>query len=159
MKIYKIVISVMLLLTYSLGFVHNIIPHTHNSETGEHIIADHDSGHKHHQHTTTENSNKDHEHTPHNDHFDENLYDYFVCLFNEKDHPAESCNVHHHLPAKSNAPSLKKLDKTKLISTLLALFSKTEQTELIAGYHINSVITYLAPSIADNPLRGPPTLS
>jgi len=44
----KAFISILLLLTYSLGFAHNFVPHNHSNETEEHAINHENEEHHHH---------------------------------------------------------------------------------------------------------------
>ena len=157
MQFYKTIISLLLLLTYSLGFAHNLIPHCHNSESTEHIV-EHDGHHHSHQHNTIEHSNSDHEHIAHKGHLDEGIYDYLVCLIHETETPESECEIEHCFTVNVNDNNLK-LNKLQSTIVLFAIFQpipKDETTQSYAGY---DEIRYLSPPIEDSPHRGPPVIS
>lgn len=152
-------ISLLLLFTYSLGFAHNLIPHNHNSEPKEHIIM-HEDGHQHHnhQHKNVKHSHSDHEHVSHGDHYDEDLYDLLVCSLHKTDHQEDDCKDQHFSPSNSHRIIINKLQANMLAVILFSVTTETEQSELISDDQIDSEKTYLSSSLEDTPLRGPPSL-
>lgn len=82
----RVFISLILILTYTVGFAHNLIPHHSDvHEFGNHTEVAHN--HAHHVHDDINSLEEDHSHVEHGDHFDEGLLDYLICLFE---------GVHHH---------------------------------------------------------------
>ena len=158
MNIKRIIISIILLLTYSLGFAHNFIPHQHDSETETHNHV-HDDKHEHHHHNKTNGLEVDHEHIPHGNHFDEGLYDLLVCFLHETDFHSDDCDNHYLTPTKANSRfSDRSLQLFAIVNTL---FSTTLESEESSTDFIELDITskYRSPSIENSPLRGPPVLS
>ena len=157
MNIKRIIISFILLLTYSLGFAHNIIPHQHDSETHTHNHS-HDNAHDHsHSNSLAHN---DHQHVSHGDHFDESLYDLLVCFLHETDFKTDECNIYYIAPPKTNASS--KAQTQQLLAVISTLFELVSDSENTPSKHIvgnDSTKDYLSPSIANSPLRGPPSIS
>jgi hypothetical protein len=151
----KVIISFILLLSYTLGIAHNLIPHSHNHD-GEKIIISHNAnGHQHHQHSDNGTIHKDHEHISHNNHYDESLFDLMVCFINKIDHSTEQCKDQHYLPSKTNSISIKNLKKIKLASVLLILFNEVESNNSYTFYE-PLLFTSLTSYIKVSPLRGPP---
>ena len=156
MKIFKLVISIFLLLTYSLWFAHTLVPHCQELISGEYQTSHHH--HKHHQHQPGEEKNPNHEHVLHENHFDAGVYDLILCILSETEHPANDCNIEHYVPAKAN-DNFKELTKAKLITVLSTLFHFTEQPELLPENSSEDVAIYLSLPLGNSPHRGPPSLS
>ena len=88
----KTIISLVLILSYTVGFAHNFIPHCSDVHTGEnHSKVEHN--HEHHSHDGHDSLIKDHSHVEHGDHFDEGLIDYLVCLLEGVQHHDHSCDA------------------------------------------------------------------
>lgn len=68
-----------------MGFTHGLIPHGHESNNHNHSHHEHDS----------ENELGDHDHVEHNNHFDENIYDLFLCVLSDLEHGEHECSVEH----------------------------------------------------------------
>ncbi|PCJ23903.1 MAG: hypothetical protein COA97_10715 [Flavobacteriales bacterium] len=152
MQLSKILISLLLLLTYSFGFAHNLVPHC-----GEIIPHEaHAPSHEHHQHSEGEKQLTKHSHVTHNNHFDEGVYDYLVCLVNETDDSDTECSIEHCFTFSSNNFSLKKINKIQTAIVLFAVFQPTVQNESIAYSSTDLEINYLSPPLEDSPHRGPP---
>ena len=151
-----------LLLTYSLGFAHNIIPHSHDSETEHHEENHEHEGHHHHHHhhhhSTSKQLTANHEHITHGNHFDEGLYDLLICFLHEA-HQEDECENQHYIPANTNRIIINKLQVNKLVATLFSITLESEMSELISENQIDSETSYLSPSVEDTPLRGPPSIS
>lgn len=147
----KIIISIILLLTYSLGFAHNIIPHQHDSETGFH---NHDHTEEHHNHDHS--SDSDPEHISHGNHFDEGLYDLIVCFLHETDFHKENCNTEFFIAAKTNRFLTKKNQQQKLVATHFVSTIKIKPATSLFNV-ANNPISFYRFQLEDNlPLRGPP---
>jgi len=147
-QLKKIIISVSLLLVYSLGFAHNLIPHSHdvNEAFANHSVI----GHHHHQHAD-EHEHHDHEHVSHGTHVDENLYDFLVCVLFEMEHEEHGC-VFHQLPT---TVKMVKKNQTDLVfssnttyNTPASLSKPTLSSVIVPGY--------FSPLISALSLRGPP---
>lgn len=87
----RLVISLLFILTYSLGFAHNFVPHCSDVHlNGHHSETEHN--HPHHSHEEPNSIDGDHSHVEHGDHFDEDFLDYLVCLFEGNQHHDHSCD-------------------------------------------------------------------
>lgn len=88
----RVVISLLFILTYSLGFAHNFVPHC----SDVHLVDDHselEHNHDHHTHDGQNSIDVDHSHVEHGDHFDEDFLDYLICLFEGNQHHDHSCDT------------------------------------------------------------------
>ena len=141
-----------MLLTYSIGFAHNVIPHSHSDEVHEHETSGTEHSHHHH---SVEHAHVDHEHVAHGDHYDEGLYDLFLCFLHEAEHQEDDCDVHYFIPTKSNRV-LNKVQSNLLVAVMFSLVNETDAYTAPADFEINLAESYRAPSIVDIPLRGPP---
>ena len=154
----KIFISMILLLTYSLGFAHNIVPHHHHAETEHHEINHEQAGHHHHHHKSSKDLNTDHKHISHGDHFDESLYDLLVCFLHEAQQEDE-CKNQHYIPVETNRVVINTFQINNLVTILFSINLETDMYETFSRHQINSETAYLSPLIEDTPLRGPPSIS
>jgi len=152
----KAIISILLLLTYSLGFGHNFIPHNHDTEKEEHVDSHEKNGHHHHNNIT--HLNVTHKHISHGDHFDHGFYDLLVCFMHEA-HQEESCKENLYFPSKSSRFIVNKLQTVKLIYLLISINLESTNSGLFSGVIVNSTLDYLTPNIESSPLRGPPSIS
>lgn len=157
MRTSKVIISLLLLLTYSLGFAHNLIPHSHEVETENHI-AEHDNEGHHHHHKAVEHSHGEHEHISHGDHFDGGVLDVLLCVLHETNHPEDDCKDEHFLPANSNRIIINKLQTKQLVTILFAIETEAIELDLLVSSQVVEK-SYLSPSVEDTPLRGPPSKS
>jgi hypothetical protein len=88
----RVFISLILILTYTVGFAHNFIPHCTDVHTDEsHSEVEHH--HTHHTHEGHDSTEEDHSHVEHGDHFDQGLLDYLICLFEGAQHHDHSCDA------------------------------------------------------------------
>ena len=142
-----------MLLTYSVGFAHNVIPHSHIDETHEHS-GSHEA-HSHHHHPN-ENVHQDHDHVAHGDHYDEGFYDLFICFLHEAEHQEEDCEGHFYISTKSNRV-VNKLQSNLFIAVLFSLVSETDGYNDSTEFDLNLADSYRAPSIVETPHRGPPS--
>ncbi len=88
----KTIISLILILTYTVGFAHNFIPHRTDVHTDE-IHSEVEHHHTHHTHEGHDSTEEDHSHVEHGDHFDQGLLDYLICLFEGAQHHDHSCDA------------------------------------------------------------------
>ncbi|MCK5369947.1 MAG: hypothetical protein KAQ62_15410 [Cyclobacteriaceae bacterium] len=157
MNFGKAVISFLLLLTYSFGFAHNLIPHYQELDPHNYISTI--NHHQHHQHVLEEKISSDHKHISHDNHFDEGLFDLLVCFFSETEHPLSGCEIQHHLPPETIDVSTKKLSKGNFVAILFAIILKAKQSEQNFICKTDSKAIYLSPLLEDSPYRGPPSIS
>lgn len=88
----RVFISLILILTYTVGFAHNFIPHCTDAHTDE-IHSESEHHHAHHTHDGHDSNEEDHSHVEHGDHFDDGLLDYLICLFEGAQHHDHSCDA------------------------------------------------------------------
>lgn len=159
MEFKRVVISCLLLFTYTFGFAHNLIPHCEASDIKHQTTHEGNSHHhhEHHQHTTEDNV--DHEHIAHNGHLDGGLYDFIVCFLSDTEHPTNDCNLKHYLLSKTNEKVDTKLAKIKLASILFAISRIVKQDESFSNFSSKPAAIYLSPPIEQFPYRGPPSFS
>ncbi|MEQ9187733.1 MAG: hypothetical protein RLP15_08355 [Cryomorphaceae bacterium] len=161
MQIKRALISLLLLLTYSLGFAHYLIPHCEANNI-EHQVAAHEGNphhhHEHHQHAF-DDKHIDHEDIVHNDHLDGGVYDLVVCLLGDMEHPYQDCNLQHYLLSKTNDNVDIRLTNAKLVSILLTVFGFTDSNKALSEFSSEVATVCLSPPIGDSPHRGPPSLS
>ncbi len=154
----RVFISIILLFAYSLGFAHNLIPHTHSHETKEEIVVHKESGHPHHHHNNLHQHKKhvDHEHISHGDHFDEGFYDLLICFLHTADNQAKDCDAHYYITTDHNR-TLTNKQKIQLLATLVVLYSEPEEVVLFSELYSFSELKIPPPLITNSPLRGPPS--
>lgn len=158
MKIIKSVISVFLLLTYSLGFAHNLIPHCQELAIGEQQNISHHH-HEHHQHEPDVKLSSELDHIVHEGHFDENIYDLIACILSELEHPADDCHNSQYVPTKSNNDLTKQLSKVKIVAILFSVLGFTNQSKSPSEYSCEVAVQYSSPPLDNSPNRGPPSIS
>ena len=160
MQIKKVIIATLFLLTYTIGFAHNLIPHC-SAACGELPVAAHqETGHHHHAHHEHDHGeDSGHDHIEHNGHLDGGLLDYVVCLLSEMEHPATDCQIEVCLPASTANTVPEALSNVTCIALLYSVFELAEQDEPLQAGHSEAVTSYTAPPIAECPHRGPPTPS
>lgn len=79
MQLKKTIISFLLIIAYSVGFAHELIPHYH-VEDGVNIGANEEL---HHHVTPNERDLND---ITHDDHLDDNFLDFLVCIISHSEH-------------------------------------------------------------------------
>lgn len=87
MSLRRNIISLLMLLTYTLSFAHDIIPHCHSEKSilnGVGFSEQQDHEHSHEHIAVNNNENKDL--VQHSGHADIGLFDYVVCLLESVDH-------------------------------------------------------------------------
>lgn len=155
MQFSKVAISLLLLLTYSFGSVHDLIPHYQGLDLQNSIPITHN----HHQHSQEDIGDSGHNHFLHNNHFDKDLLDLIVCFFSETEHAKDGCNIQPYLPIGTIDVSTKELTKVKLVTILFVIFLKTDQNELNSIFKAALKVKYFSPLLEDSPYRGPPSIS
>ena len=156
MRLLKLVISAFLLLTYLLGFAHNLIPHCQELISGEHQSARHH--HHHHQYQLGEGSNPGQVHILHKDHFDADIFDLIICFLSEMEHHADDCNIENYIPVSAN-DRIKASVKLKQLAALFSCFRFTEQSDTFPASGGADVVKCLSPFLDVSRYRGPPSLS
>jgi len=154
----KVIISIILLLTYFLGFSHNIIPHTHDSKSEVHIAEGEEHHHHHHNKSNHHQKHIDHAQITHGNHFDEDLFDLLVCFLHTADDQSKDCDDHFYIPTEHNR-ILTNNQKVILLATLVTLSFKTVDVILISELFSIAELKATPPLIINSPLRGPPTFS
>ncbi|MBL4745076.1 MAG: hypothetical protein JKY08_01785 [Flavobacteriaceae bacterium] len=161
MKINKLIISLLLLLTYAFGFAHSAIPHVDgghaNLQLQTETILTH--SHAHHQHATGETSEDNHEHLSHDNHYDTNITDYLLCVLNEMEHKDSNCNVLQYIPLKRSNKNLENLSKTAVIALVYSFFIYLEQPVESVSYYSNNAPLFKSPPLLNSPNRGPPSFT
>lgn len=156
----KVIISLLLLLTYSFGFAHTLIPHQEKNDVSINItFQENEHHHPHHEHRTDENTGKDHKHIQHENHFDESLYDLIACFLCELEYPSNNCEVQHYIPEKTREDANRNFTKAKLTKLLLAIVIGAGQIDPKSEYDEKSNNNYLEPPLNYAPHRGPPSLT
>ena len=150
-------ISILLLLIYSLGFSHNIIPHQHGVEIEIHEHSHEKNEHSHHHHNSAKKIKTEHQHVAHGNHFDESLYDLLICFLHES-HQDDDCVTQYYISAKTNRTNINKLQVNKFITILFSIILENED-RLATGYQIYSNIDYHSQAIEVTSPRGPPKIS
>lgn len=158
MQIKKAFISIILLLSFSLGISHNLILHCHELDNEEQQYSSHHH-HEHHKHTFDQENDLADQHIFHNDHFDLNTYDLITCFLSEIEHPTNDCNLEHYIPLKSENNLNKQFSKIKIVSVQITVWSLTDQIESLSTYNKEVVSQYLSPPLGNSPNRGPPSIS
>lgn len=151
MQIKRFISSLFLLLVYSLGFAHNLIPHCHDVNEA---FADHSElGHHHHEHSEIhDHDGENHEHVAHGSHVDEGLYDFLVCILFEMEHQ-EHGSVLHFLPT-----TIKVVNSTQPFLVVLSNLSDVQEFDFIKPTFKTTVTPgYFSPLIGALSLRGPPS--
>ena len=151
--IKTILISYFLIFCYTLGFAHSFIPHSDESIEGQHI---HDIVHSHnHHHTVTENKTSNNSIT-HQDHFDENVYDYLLCLFSDLEHGESECSMDHEAPNKTISGDITFENQVFILSSFFNLETIFNENNKQTPSYFSGIVTYKSPTRSQNSLRGPP---
>jgi hypothetical protein len=79
----KTSISILLILVFTIGFTHDFIPHHHEGIANINFSKQDSKEHHlmHHQHVAA--AQQDADDILHENHLDDNLYDYVICLLND----------------------------------------------------------------------------
>jgi hypothetical protein len=159
MRLVKSIISLLLLLTYSVGFAHDLVPHCHVNKTTNWTFKNptkKDHHLAHHKHTRA--VDLDENTIVHENHLDDSLFDFVVCILSEIEHHEDF--IHHHfIPGTTDHSLEKKLNNPSLTHIIFVSgleFSPKEST--IPSDTFSAHYTE-ASFVASSPHRGPPTLS
>ena len=153
MQMKKTILSLVLLLSYSLGFTHNLLPHCSNPDQFSH------NHHELHEHHSEEHSHDiEHEHIAHDNHEDEGLYDFLLCLLSEVDH-----HSHDELNAEFTFSKTSKVN----LGFLKVKFNAIAAEKISAEYFLSFTSVksidfqhyYYSPHIWHLRHRGPPNIS
>lgn len=143
MQLKKTIISLLLLLTYSVGFAHNLVPHcTSTSEVNSHQ----------HVHVSPDT---DEDFISHGNHYDASLIDLIVCALSETDHPLDNCSMQHYLSPKTNS-SVNDINTVQILTVLFTLFNDEIKVEKKATYITQVQTKFTTPLLEHSPHRGPP---
>lgn len=160
MQFNKLIISIFFLLTYSVGFAHNIVPHC-AGESDHYLTSTSEDGHHHHSHHNHENDDidKEHRHIVHEDHYDSNFFDYVVCLLNDTEHHGIDCQQELCFIPNSEVFSVKNLIVSKFLLLVKLYKPIVIEDEQSYSIDVNLCSIYLSPPIESCAHRGPPTFS
>jgi len=158
MSIYRSVISIFLLLSYSIGFAHGLVPHSQENANGVEPDTDnYDQFHQHKQHSHDQIAAI--AHFEHLDHCDDNMLDLLICLMDDTEHPCAEENAAFYTPSiTGNTPSNKYVP-VNIIAVLIAVFTDSGEDEDLVRSNFGAHLTQLFPPLFDAPFRGPPTVS
>lgn len=151
MERFKSFTALLLLLTYTVGCAHGLIPHCDLAEDV------HASKH-HHEHVTLQNMDDDD--VLHAGHLDDSLVDFVFCVIEDLGHHQDA-NVHVCMDEvtdlKTNTSSFKKM---KLAAVAHVLFSiQTDETPVTIGSTPCNEHPQRMAYVANLPQRGPPSIS
>ena len=153
MQLKKTVLSLVLLLSYSLGFAHNLLPHCSNPDQFSHS---HHELHEHH--SDGELAESQHEHIAHDNHEDEGLYDFLLCLLSEADH-----HYHYELNTDFTFSNISEINldflKVKFKAIAVAEITPDYFTSFIPSRQLEPQQFYRSPFVGHLRHRGPPHLS
>lgn len=145
-------LSFLLLLSYSLGMAHAMVPHSAAMEAD----TDH-SGHEHLHHEP--NLQNEEEHFSHHNHCDESVYDLIVCLLAETDHRVEHCVSDLYLASQNQDLQIQSpiLILWDAVLSPISLSIDLDETEL-EYFNVDEILasTERRPHYS---LRGPPHIS
>jgi hypothetical protein len=163
MQFKRTVIALSLLFAYSLGFAHELIPHCHHNE-GVAVLGEesathsHEHEHEHHHHDQSQESEEhEHDHVQHQDHFDDGLMDFIICVLTAAEHPSSDADHCYQMPATTNAIKFTAWDKIKLIATFTAVFAEPVEEASADLLVPDADVAFLSPPLANSTDRGPPS--
>lgn len=150
MQFRKVLISCTLLLAYSFGFAHDLLPHCHHdgANASTHVV-EHD-GHHHHDH-------EGHEH--HDKHADESLMDLLICLLSATEHSDDHGNDCFVVPTPTSAKANDRLADVQLAVVLYNLLVVPEEIVILSGCNATATALSSGPFLSSAPQRGPPVVS
>ena len=158
MLVRKKIITLLLICAYSIGFAHEMIPHFHVEDEIHNHLESSDEEHHHldnHKHVNTNDGNN----VAHQDHLDDSIYDYLVCLFSGVDHT--TCYSSHEVsfPTFDLKVSENKSNKRFTIASTSFHFNGAEVTVSKVEIRAFDERIYLSPIEESDPNRGPPKFS
>jgi len=162
MNFEKAVISIFILLSYSVGIAHNFIPHCEDNHPQEIELGHENNPHFAHNHfDKNDNSSIEHEghdHLSHKDHFDESITDLLECVLLEIEHPLDNCVSQAHIGQRALLAE-SDLSVDLVVTILLNVLIDTvnfEKDTFKTDSYIEPV--YCRNFSITSPLRGPPTI-
>lgn len=141
----KTILSIFLLLIYSIGFAHNVIPHHHSYEVEEHLLN--------HQHVNVVDLDEDD--ILHESHLDDSFVDYVLCLLSEIKHPS-SYHVDHHFISFPKEDASSKVFISKAIVVSAIILEKPSPNQSFTLVRTPYFTNYLSANTTSSPFRGPP---
>ncbi len=159
MQLKRTVIALCLLLAYSAGFAHDLIPHCHHEDGSDaaHTEVHETHNHNHHAHHDHQHEQEDHEHIQHEDHVDDGLLDFIICVFSASEHHDAESEHCYYLPAKTSDGVTSWLLKMPVASLLS--FDALPDGECVFNFVSKQVVLYDVPFLANLSTRGPPSVS
>jgi hypothetical protein len=150
------IISIFFLVIFLTGLYHQMVPHCHEFLAGEHQAAHHHQ--KHHRHSP-ENT-LDHSHIAHDDHLDAGVFDLFLCILSDMEHPATDCMLFHFVATKvtQQTKSSAGVDHTVDVAPIFTSLS-TPVLSLQVVFFDQELNHHSAPPLGNLPSRGPPHFS
>ena len=129
----KLAISLFLMFAYAIGFTHNVIPHCH------HQAADNQHEHtEHHQHLSAGDDHNNEGHVAHNEHLDEGVMDFIICLLSETEHPSPSGDESFYFSAeetpRTSSLNINVLPSLAIEASMIHAVSQIEKT-----IHVNLI--------------------
>lgn len=161
MHIQRSVISVFLLLVYSLSFAHDMIPHSHSTFADQFTFQkENNQQHKHlHHHKLIHSEEIDTNDIIHQDHIDDSIYDFLVCLLSEQKHGLSDSEHQQYIPADLKDVANKSIDKFSIISYDFDSFGQIYSSENLVHYFWETPIFKQSVYSLSKPYRGPPFLA
>lgn len=147
----KFIISVFLLLTYFIGWTHELVPHFHHAHTENHAhgeIKNSQDNHHHHNHNMEGN-------TEHVDHVDESILDVFLCLISGMEHSTNDCAIHNYFPSSIKRVGKKQMETASVICVFQGFYTLPILENAQIAVPINIPI-YKHFYLSSLKLRGPP---
>jgi len=152
--IFRSVISIFLFLNYSFAFAIELVPHCHIDNQANHIETTHEDHHHHHQHVTVE----DDDDIYHQNHLDDNLLDFVICVLSEIDH-FESDSFHSHMVQSQTRVRPNVSFQIKVFVSVSEIVTEPDanRNQIRQSKEISN--DYLVDIVSSSPRRGPPRIS
>ncbi len=154
MNLKNSILAYFLILSYTLSFAHNLIPHSDTLIDGQHL---HDLIHEHNHFHSDFHSHSTDDHILHENHLDENVLDYLICIFSDLEHGESECAMEHETPSQEVNVSFLFVDVFYAVINFHDIDVILEQKN--KEYSISKEIIYSSPHYSTYKLRGPPILS
>lgn len=142
----------MLLAVYAVSFGHNLVPHCHSDD----VIVENgfDSEHLNcHQHASPENQDEDD--VLHQDHLDDSLFDYLLCILSELE--VDDTGLIHQTHAEIPTKSISFTSPSLVFPTANNLsFGEVVGKKIFGNYYLVNFLK--TPFFESTPHRGPPSL-
>ena len=153
MQFRQSILSMVLLLSYSLGFGHSLLPHCSNPDLFSH---DHHLLHEHHDQSVEQDAHKTH--IEHDNHKDEGLYDFLLCLLSDVDH-----HFHNELDMDFTFSKLSEYNfdflKVELNAVQNHILLPSFHSSFYKTITVQTEVIYRSPHIGHLSHRGPPPIS